>query len=185
MGQAGTGKSTLVRKIYGNLTNAGKRVRTAASTGLASIRLPYGTTVHHLFGLLDGPYNSDQLKEKVSNDDSLHRIKETALNTDTVIIDEVSMLSKKIFEDVEDLCRYVRKSNQPFGGIQFILVGDFFQLRPVPNPEYGDHGEVVLQSLNIRKLILHTFVLSELYRQDRGKHINVFTLMKVKLRTKK
>ena len=104
LGQAGTGKSTLVRKIYGILTNAGKRVRTTETTGLASIRRPYDTTVHHLFGLLDGRYNSDQLKEKVSNNDSLHRIKETLFNTDTIINDDVSMLSKKSFEDV---CLYL------------------------------------------------------------------------------
>lgn len=174
LGQAGTGKSSLICKIYGILTNAGRRVKTAASTGLPSVGLPNGTTVHHLFGLLDGRYTSEQTIDRVSNDDSLHNIKETVLTTDTVIIDEISMLSRKIFEDVEQLCRCVRNNNAPFGGIQFILVGDFFQLRPVPNPEYGDFGEVVLLSPSIRNLIPHTFVLSTVYRQDEGKHFMFF-----------
>ena len=103
LGQAGTGKSTLVRKVYGILTNW-KKVKNDRNNRLGTIRRPYGTTVHHLFILLDGRYNSDQLKEKVSNNDSLHRIKETLFNTDTIIIDEVSMLSKKIFDDV---CLYL------------------------------------------------------------------------------
>ena len=119
LGQAGTGKSTLVRKIYGILTNAGKRVRTTETTGLASIRHPYSTTEHNLFGLLDGRYNSDQLKEQVSNNDSLHRIKETLFNTDTIIIDEVSMLSKKIFEDV---CLYLPIFLGGYHLVQILLV---------------------------------------------------------------
>ena len=53
------------------------------------------------------------------------------LSTESIVIDEVSMLSRKIFETVEDLCSFIRNNNYPFGGLQFILVGDFYQLRPV------------------------------------------------------
>ena len=65
-------------------------------------------------------------------------VKTMILSTDSIVIDEVSMLSRKMLETVEDLCRFIRNKNYPFGGLQFILVGDFYQLRPVPNMLYGD-----------------------------------------------
>ena len=52
------------------------------------------------------------------------------------------MLSRKILGTVEGLCRFLINNNDQFGGLQFILVGDFYQLRPVPNMLYGDYGEV-------------------------------------------
>ena len=169
LGQAGTGKSTVVKELYEILTSLGKKVKTAASTGLAATRLPNGTTVRHLFGLLDGRYPLEQLKKKISQDDSYRSVKNMILSTDSIIIDEVSMLSRKIFETVEGLCRFIRNNDSPFGGIQFILVGDFYQLRPVPNMIYGDSGEVLLETPNIRNLVPHKFILTEVHRQEEGK----------------
>ena len=74
-------------------------------------------------------------------------VKAMILSTDSIVIDEVSMLSRKMFETVEDLCRFIRNNNYPFGGLQFILVGDFYQLRPVPDMLYGDFGEDDLYQL--------------------------------------
>ena len=74
------------------------------------------------------------------------------------------MVSKKIFWDVEGLCRYIRKNDKPFGVIQFILVSDFFQLRPVPNLGYGDSEETSEhqeEDLNIKVLVPHKYVLTE------------------------
>ena len=170
LGQAGTGKSILISKLFGILKGKGKDVRVAATTGLAATRLPTGTTVHHLFGLLDGRFNKQQLVERVLSDDAFVCVKRTVLKTDVVIIDEVSMLSKKVFEDIEWLCRKVRDCGKPFGGIQFILAGDLFQLKPVPNLPYGDGGEHFIRCLNIDVFLPHRFVLTEVHRQNEGIH---------------
>ena len=53
-----------------------------------------------------------------------------------LIIDEVSMLSRKIFEIIEEVARTIKKNTLPFGGMQIIFSGDFCQLPPV-----GTHGE--------------------------------------------
>ena len=92
--QTGTGKSSLI-KNYEILNNTGRKVKTAATTISASIRLPCGTKLHHLFALLDGHFTSQQIIESVSKDDSLHFVKETVLITNMVIIDEIRMLSRK------------------------------------------------------------------------------------------
>ena len=62
--------------------------------------------------------------------DCYRTVKTMIPSTDSIVIDEVSMLSRKMFETVEDLCRFIRNNNYPFGGLQLILVGDFYQLRP-------------------------------------------------------
>lgn len=118
LGQAGTGKSYLIRKLHGILTERGLHVEVAATTALASSRLRKETTIHHLFGLLD---DLEKLKRKINQDDSYRKIRDIIISTDTIIVDEISMLSRIIFETVEGLCRFTRKCDQPFGGIQFII----------------------------------------------------------------
>ena len=152
-------------------------MKTVASTGLTATGLPNGTTVQYLFGLLDGRYPLEHLQKMICDDDCYRTVKtmipstdrividkvtllsrkifETVeglcracyriiktmiLSIDSIIIDEVSMLSRKIFETVQGLCRFI-SNNYPFGGLQFILVVDFYQLRPVQNMLYGDFGE--------------------------------------------
>lgn len=168
LGQAGTGKSTLITKLYGILKEKNKVVRVAATTGLAATRLPIGTTVHHLFGLLDGRFSKEQLIARVTHDDSFVSVRNNIVKSDVIIIDEVSMLSQKIFEDIEDLCRTVRRLDKPFGGLQFILVGDLLQLKPVPNLAYGDAGDMFIKSKDIDILLPHRFILTEVHRQDEG-----------------
>ena len=97
--------------------------------------------MHYLLGLLDGRYPLEHLQKMICDDDCYRTVKTMILSTDIIVINEVSMLSRKIFEPVEDLCRFIRNNNYPFGGLQFILVGDFYQFRPVLNMLYGDFGE--------------------------------------------
>ena len=87
------------------LTSLRKVVKTAASTELEATRLPNGTTVHHHFGLFDGRYPLEHLQKMICDDDCYCTVKTTILSTDSIVIDEVSLLSRKIFETVEGLCR--------------------------------------------------------------------------------
>ncbi len=66
-------------------------------------------------------------------------------------------------DQVDELCRHVRGGYSPFGGIQLLLGGDFFQLPPVPDPFYGDSGEFSFNSPVFH--YLHVFRLTEVKRQ--------------------
>lgn len=74
------------------------------------------------------------------------------------------MLSLKLFTDIDALCRAVRNNDTPFGGMQVILCGDFFQLKPVPN-SYGDNGEYIFPAIKH----FHKFLLRKVHRQTEGR----------------
>ena len=166
LGQAGTGKTTLIKTIYNIFKES--EVKVLACTGIASTLLPDASTVHSFFGLLDGRFEEEEFVERVLKDDNLHTIKDRILNTDCIIIDEVSMLSSRTFGHIEILCRKVRKSDKPFGGIQFVLSGDLYQLKPVPNIAYGDKGQLFIEHDRFSSLVPHKFVLSTVHRQNEG-----------------
>ena len=92
-------------------------MKTAASTGLRATRLPNGTTVNHRFGLLDGRQPLEHLQKMIFDDDCYCTVKTMIPSTDSIVIDKVSLLSRKIFETVEDLCRFIRNNNYPFRGL--------------------------------------------------------------------
>ena len=167
LGQAGTGKSKLLSKTYEMLKIQHKNVQALATTGIASSILPNGRTVHSFFGLLDGRFTTTQLQQRVGNDDNFHHIKSNILKIEVVLIDEISMMSKKTLEQIDDLCRHVRSCDQPFGGIQLILFGDLFQLPPVPNHVYDDHGEHFVESQRYVDKF-HVFKLTDVHRQTEG-----------------
>lgn len=82
-----------------------------------------GTTIHKWAGLGDGRHTPHQVIEKME----LEQLK-IIKSCHTLIIDEMSMLSKKLFEDVELICQLVRQQELPFGGLQVILCGDLLQV---------------------------------------------------------
>lgn len=90
--------------------------------------------------MYDGGYDNKTLKELVLNDDKYAKMREGIKKCEIIIIDEVSMLSKKDFEQVEIVCRKVKRNSRVFGGIQVIVCGDFYQLPPAANPAYHDSG---------------------------------------------
>jgi len=107
------------------------RVGVCAPTGVAAIHVG-GSTLHSFFGIGLGSGSLSSLIKKVtSNNEAVKRIDET----DTLIIDECSMLSSDLLELLDAVVRQVRKegefADQPFGGMQVICFGDFFQLPPI------------------------------------------------------
>ena len=120
-GRAGTGKTTFLRKVQKMVD---KQFITLAPTGVAAI-LAGGDTIHSFFGLPMGvcyPGTMGKMNEA--------RI-QTLLHTDTIIIDEVSMVRCDIIDAIDYTMRKTLRSTQPFGGKQVIFVGDMFQLPPV------------------------------------------------------
>ena len=118
---------------------------------------------------MDGRFRTAQLINKISFDDNAHETKERIVKTDVLFIDEYSMMSCKIMEQVEEIYRAVRKSDIVFGGMQIILSGDFLQLRPVPNMAYGQY--IFISD----RFTFHRFILQDVQKQTESKYNQVFT----------
>ena len=94
-----------------------------------------GLTIHSFAGIETGSKSAHELNTIIkSNQEALLRWEQCKV----LIIDEVSMLSQELFEKLEMIARCLKKKLKPFGAIQLILSGDFFQLRPVIQNNAGD-----------------------------------------------
>ncbi len=124
-GVAGSGKSFLLQHYLKNKNS--KTHPIVASTGAAAV-LVKGVTFHSYFGLgiLEG--GPEKTIGRALKDG---RLKKRIANVDTIVIDEISMIPGVALEVAENICREVRKSEVPWGGIRIIVVGDFGQLPPV------------------------------------------------------
>ncbi|XP_058120680.1 ATP-dependent DNA helicase PIF1 [Anopheles ziemanni] len=127
-GSAGTGKSFLLRKIIATLPPDGTVA--TASTGVAACLIG-GTTLHSFAGIGSGEAALQNCFEKASRANTAQIWRKCK----RLIIDEISMVDADFFEKIEAVARYIRKNDKPFGGIQLILCGDFFQLPPVDRQE--------------------------------------------------
>jgi ATP-dependent DNA helicase PIF1 len=134
-GCAGTGKSALLNHIRTVLLADQQHVYITAPTGVAATVIG-GTTIHSFAGIGIGGSVDHLLKITRSRPDSIDRWKQTR----TLIIDEISMMDGELFDSLERIAREVRSiplygesaiNGPPFGGIQLIVCGDFFQLPPV------------------------------------------------------
>ncbi len=135
------------------------------TTGLSSASLPGGETVHSVFGLLDGCFTLPELQTRLESHPSLVFIRSNISSLHTIMIDKVSMLSAKTFEQCEMVCRVSKQNNLLWGGIQVIVVGDFRQLPPVPNFRYGDRGEFCFQTQLWENTSFHVHTLHTALRQ--------------------
>jgi len=128
-GPGGSGKSVLIRRMVEHAKTHDKKVQVCALTGCAALLLNCkAQTVHGWagIGLAAGPIDL-LVKNVVGN--KYKREKWTQV--DILIIDEVSMLSQKLFELLDACGKATRKSGEPFGGLQLVCAGDFYQLPPV------------------------------------------------------
>ncbi|MGB3467785.1 MAG: helix-turn-helix domain-containing protein [Cyclobacteriaceae bacterium] len=137
-GKAGTGKTTFLRHI---VDNTSKKTVVAAPTGVAAINAG-GVTMHSLFQLPFGPYIPDYgsgLEGQVNTRSNLiskirfNQAKRKLLKEmELLIIDEISMVRADMLDATDAILRYIRKKpDQPFGGLQVLMIGDMFQLPPV------------------------------------------------------
>lgn len=133
-GPAGTGKSYLIKTIVNDAEKKEKKIKVCAMTGCAAILLQCKATTLHMFSGI-GLAN----KDNASIIEELFTKKRTKLKNwrklDILIIDEVSMMSLKILLLLDEIAKKINKNDKPFGGIQVIFTGDFYQLSPVFNNE--------------------------------------------------
>ena len=127
-GSAGTGKSYLINTIVRHLRHKHGRhsVGVTAATGIAATHIN-GTTLHAFCGCgIPRTLTDFQKILRKENQRRLSRVK-------AIIIDECSMVSAEMFEYLERTFRAMRRNQKPFGGMQLVLCGDFFQLPPIDN----------------------------------------------------
>jgi ATP-dependent DNA helicase PIF1 len=133
-GRAGTGKSTLLRKIRDSLEDAGRSVVTLAPTGIAAYNVT-GMTIHSFFRYPLGVLTEDDAATAAFNAGNFRL--PVMKSVDTIIIDEISMVRADLMRAIDLTLRTARKyvypgsGALPFGGVQMIFVGDIMQLPPV------------------------------------------------------
>lgn len=138
-GRAGSGKTYLLNQFISAQRQAGKVLAITATTGLAATHIG-GETIHRWSKI--GVH--DQLPatffQKLTTKD-----RQRLLEVDILIIDEISMLLDQQFEMINQVLKTVRGSAEPFGGVQVVMSGDFFQLPPIKRQAvqldvFGDGG---------------------------------------------
>lgn len=132
-GNAGTGKTYMIKYVIQELIQryGEDSIAVTAPTGIAALNLN-GLTIHSFAGIGLGKGDKAHIKKKALTPTTIERWKKCK----TLIIDEVSMLDRNLFELLHELACDARKNHDdPFGGIQIVLVGDFFQLPPVRQKE--------------------------------------------------
>lgn len=158
-GPAGAGKTFVLNQFIRIAKNEGKHVSVTATTGLAATHLG-GTTIHSWAGI----GVADELPQGFADHIAKGR-REIIEKTDVLIIDEISMMHDFRLDMVDEACRLVRRKDEPFGGIQLIMSGDFFQLPPI-NRGDSRAGDFVVNSKVWRELDPTICYLSEQHRQD-------------------
>ena len=143
-GPGGTGKSALIKYIKQNADSRCKRIQVCALTGCASVLLECkAKTLHSWSGIGLGKGTIEQLIKKVQKNKNYKALWK---ETDILVVDEVSMMSLKLFETLDAIGKSVRKDRRPYGGLQLVFSGDFYQLPPVGDKDDLDTSKFCFES---------------------------------------
>lgn len=170
-GEPGSGKTHTINEFVAWLRASGIEPSVTAATGIAATHVS-GMTLHSWSGI--------GIAESLSREDvdriaSKEHIAKRITKANVLIIEEISMLSATTFEMVDKVCREVRRSQMPFGGLVVILVGDFFQLPPISR---GREVKFAYSSATWRDLNLITCYLTEQYRQDDSEFLSMLSAIR-------
>ncbi len=143
-GPGGSGKSALIRLINSDAFKKFKNIQVTALTGCAAVLLNCkAKTLHSWAGIGLGNGTIEQLVTKIKKNKFAKALWK---ETDILVVDEVSMLSLKLFNVLNSIGKAVRNNPNPFGGIQLIFSGDFFQLPPVGDKDEPDTQRFCFES---------------------------------------
>jgi len=166
-GAAGSGKTYILNQYVTWLKDNGVSVGVTASTGIAATHMQ-GMTIHSWAGIgIKDDISFNDLKKMAEKSYLKKRFKYARV----LIIDEVSMLHHFRLDMVDNVCRAMKEDDRPFGGLQVVLCGDFFQLPPISHgPEKASfvyHSEVW------NNMDLKVCYLDEQYRQQDAELLNI------------
>lgn len=177
-GPGGTGKTALIKKMVELCKTNGKKVQVCALTGCAAVLLNcQAKTVHSWAGIGLANGDADMIVKRVAT----NKYKASAWKKiDVLIVDEVSMMSQKIFEILDSLGQYVRKDKRPFGGLQVIFSGDFYQLPPVARSDDDqDSTAFCFESPNWSKTFADVVQLKKIFRQTDDTYTAILNQIRV------
>ena len=173
-GNAGTGKSTLIRYLRSIMD---RKLVGVAPTGIAALNAG-GVTIHSFFRL--PPKIHDEEDIKFVYDRKLYQ------KLELLIIDEVSMVRCDLMDSVDQFLRKNRSNNTPFGGVQLLLIGDLFQLPPVvPKQEWdvlkakGYSSPYFFSSFSLQATSLVPLELTSFYRQKDRSFIEIINRIRI------
>lgn len=136
-GEPGSGKTYTINQYVSYLHTHDIEPAITASTGIAATHIG-GMTIHSWCGIgIKSRLNKAELNSICTNDYVRKRVKSAKV----LIIDEISMLPPETLVMIDLICKEVKKSSLPFGGIQVVLVGDFFQLPPVVKKVFSEFSQ--------------------------------------------
>lgn len=170
-GPAGAGKTYVLNQFVRSAKATGKHVSMTATTGLAATHIG-GTTIHAWSGIGVHDTLPDDFEDYLLK--SRRDIIET---TDVLVIDEISMLHSYRLDMVDTVARAVRDDTRPFGGIQVVMCGDFFQLPPV-NRDESRQGSFVVDSEVWEALDPVICYLNEQHRQDDDEFLEILNALR-------
>lgn len=172
-GAAGSGKTYVLREYIKYLRDLDANIGITASTGIAATHMG-GTTIHSWSGI--------GVRDSLDRDDLLaiaqkNHVRKKVLKASVLIIDEVSMLHHYMLDMIDRVIREIKNSSEPFGGMQIVFCGDFFQLPPVrrsfePEAFFAYHSEA-WKNLNLK-----VCYLSEQHRQEDGDFLEVLNAVR-------
>jgi len=142
LGAPGSGKSFFANVLI-QRAGAG-HVICASPTGIAASMLPNGQTLHSLLGI---PVKAGKRSVQQVGAQKLMEIRQQIGNAHLLLVDEVSMLDVKLFENVERRLQQVLDNHLPFGGIGLLFIGDFFQLPPIGLSLWKAAVDIILDNI--------------------------------------
>lgn len=159
-GEPGSGKTYVINQYIAWLEAAGLTVAVTASTGIAATHIG-GMTIHSWsgIGIKDAltPYDLEHIATR-------EKVVKRLTSAHVLVIDEISMLDGSVLDMVDTVLRTVRKRAEPFGGVQVVLIGDFFQLPPITRGGVSVHYAFEARVWPAAQFL--TCYLSDQFRQE-------------------
>ncbi len=172
-GAAGSGKTYVLREYIDYLRSLDANIGITASTGIAATHMG-GITIHSWsgIGIKDSLSKSDiqEIAEK-------KHVRKKVEKASILIIDEISMLHHFRLDLIDKIIREIKNSAEPFGGMQVIFCGDFFQLPPVSRPS-DPEAFFVYHSNTWKNLNLKVCYLSEQHRQNDTEYLKILNAIR-------
>jgi len=184
-GEPGAGKTHTINTFVDYLRRCDVEPAVTASTGIAATHIG-GMTIHSWSGIgIKTKLDKYDLDKIASSEYVVKRINRTKV----LIIDEVSMLSANTLDMIDMVCREIKQSGEAFGGIQIVLVGDFFQLPPIIKRDNIDNQNKLMPDVSNTEIFacdsgawqrarLVNCYLSEQHRQDDADFLSVLSAIR-------
>lgn len=166
-GGAGTGKSYLLNFLKRNYSTS--RLEITASTGIAALNVG-GSTIHSWAGIGLANLPIEQIVENIFSSKFI-RARRRIRQARALAIDEVSMISSEVFEILNRVFQAVRENNQPMGGLQMVMFGDFLQLPPINRD--SQNYNFCFRSTTWKDLDFETFELVQPFRQNDEEFVRI------------